>query len=114
MGPSRLPAWRVAVAHVRDGVITHLESAFTMEVQPFHPTKPLRDPRGFHVGTTRNFCLDYYTGMIAPEEGRKEVLFELEVQPRHLQKADMAERWEWPCGTEAVVTEATIKSFQIL
>lgn len=114
MLPSKLSAWRVVVGHVRGQEITHIESAFTQEVIPFHPTKVLQDPRGFHVGTTRNFCLDFYTGMIEPEEGRKEVLFELEVQPQHLQRPDMVERWEWPCGTEAVVTEATIKSFKIL
>lgn len=42
------------------------------------------------------------------------MLVELEIRPQHLQKADMAERWKWLCGTEAVVTEATIKAWEIL
>ena len=70
MVPSRLPAWRVVVGHVKDGEITHIESVYTREVIPFQQyLGVIRDPRGFHVGTTRNFCLDYYTGMIEPEEG---------------------------------------------
>lgn len=105
--------WRVVIAHITNGKPTHMESAYTKESLPW-PKNQIQDHRGFHVGTLEKFCLDYYTGMIDPEPQRKEVLLELEIQRKDLQKPNMWERWDIPCGTEAVATKAKILNTTIL
>jgi len=92
------------------GELTHLRSFYTRETTPFQEN--LSDPRGFHIGTTAKFCTDYYSGMSKLNPDEKEILLELEVQ--QLQNPDMAERWEWPCGTEAVATKAKIRNWTLI
>ncbi len=76
--------------------------------------KVLSDNHGFHVGTTEQFCRDYYTGMSEPEPGVQEVLLKLRFTVSDLVDPKMVERWSWPTGTEAIVRRATVAGYEVL
>ena len=108
----KLTGWRVATAKVVDGKPVSLYSVYSKDTMPFR--KILADHQGFHVGTTEQFCRDYYTGMSDPAPGVQEVLMRLEFRVSDLVEPGMAERWTWPTGTEAIVRRATVVDYEVL
>lgn len=106
----KLRAWRVVAAKFdKDGQPVSLFSTYTNGSMPFKEV--LADPKGFHVGTKRKFCLSYYTGMVTETDEVKEVVLTLEIDPKDLQKPDMIRRWgvdESFMGNEAIVTKARV------
>lgn len=61
-----------------------------------------------HVGTKAQFCLDYYAGCTELADGETELLLELDCTGR-LALPDHAERWGWPCATEALAAYPIVK-----
>ena len=97
---------------MKNGKPYALKSEYTKEQIPFTPI--LQDPRGFHVGTSKYFCLDYYSGMLNEDDPASEILLKLEIQIRDLQTPEMLERWSWPCPTEAIVKKAKILAWELI
>ena len=104
---AKLTGWKTIGAEIADGQIVSLLSAFTKEREPFSGT--MRDPKGIYVGTNKEFCLDYYTGLFDEEEvNATEILLKVELDSKDLVEKDMTERWRWPCGTEAVARKVQV------
>ena len=108
----KLKAWRIVVGCFEHGVLRSLYSTYTKEETPYDTV--LADPKGFHVGTKRDFCLAYYRGMIDETKTRREILMELSVDSRDLQTPDMVQRFK-PAysfmGGEAITRKATVLSW---
>jgi hypothetical protein len=111
-----LKAWRITLAQLENGTIKGFLSVYSNEVITPNPGPnglvgaTIQAPKGFHIGTTKDFVLDYYQGMSDPAPDKIEVLLELEVNQNDLQSPEMTERWDWPCGTEAITSQAKIVS----
>ena len=112
MTKDALIGWRICAAVVVAGKITHLMSLCTLKWTPYEPV--IQDPQGFYVGTTRDFCTDYYSGLFDPAGCVCEVLLKLAIKPEDLQSDEMPIRWKWSTGAEAVAVQATVLEYTIL
>ena len=45
---------------------------------------------------------------------RADVILELGIDPRDLTDASFVERWEWPCGTEAITRRARVIGMRVV
>lgn len=106
-----LKAYRMVMCHLQNGKPISLWSSYTKKEIPW--SEELIDPKGFFVGTTADFCRDYYSGLADETETYRQILLELEIDEADLQDPEMKERWNWPVGTEAIVRRAKVLSWEL-
>lgn len=63
-----------------------------------------------YVGTSRDFVLEHYTGMVDLQPGEHELLLTLRCEPDPL----MDERWECQSPTEALVTDPIVLEIEVI
>lgn len=66
-----------------------------------------------HVGTSEQFCLDYYAGRVELEPGESELLLRLDCTDRLVDEAE-AEKWAWPCATEAKARMPRVLGIEVI
>lgn len=103
-----LVGWRIC-AGIRQTDGWQVRSLF-----PTHPPTPVfiqaLQPLcqyGVHVGTSKQFCLDFYRGLVELQADEKELLLMLNCTDRLVREFD-AERWTWKCATEAKVNNPIV------
>ena len=105
--------YRVCVVNIGPRGEMQAESLYGAEKQGELQVGQLLHPGNrVHVGTTRRFCLAYYAGVVDTHATRREALLTLEV--RQLEAVEHVERWELPCGTEAVTVNPVIRDIELL
>lgn len=80
------------------------------QAQPAIPKQPLSGTH--HVGTTKKFVIDYYTGLVTLQANEFELMLRLDCTGKI--KPQDEERWEWPVGTEAITQNPIVIEIEIL
>jgi hypothetical protein len=103
----------MVIGEIHNGILTRIGSGYTKEWSAFE--MELCDLRGFHVGTTREFCTDYYSGLVDETDTIKNVLLTLSVKPGNI-LPDHLERFRggWACGAEAIVYSAQVICWEVI
>lgn len=98
-----LIGWRVCLGKPRKNGAWLVKSLYQSPEFPCLTAVGLTIPKArIHVGTSRQFVIDYYTGVGKVEDGWIEVILKLDCTGKVDKKED-EEKWTWDCPTEVVV-----------